>query len=102
MIKIIDGRRYNTKTAEHITGVSQGASGDFAYQTEDLYRTPRGAWFIHGSGGPASSYARPVGNMRTGGSDIRLLTETEALAWLEAHEELDAIERYFSECITDA
>jgi hypothetical protein len=41
--RIIDGKRYNTETAERVAYYNNGlGSGDFHVFEEYLYRTPRG------------------------------------------------------------
>lgn len=104
MKKIINGKRYNTETAEFVAGYSNGTGrGDFRYVSEDLYRTPRGRWFVAGEGGAMSSWATPCGdNSRTGGEGIRPLNPDEAMEWLEIHEETEALEKYFEVGVEDA
>ena len=47
MKRIIQGKIYNTLTAELIVRGNNGLSGgDCYYKTEELYRTPRGNYFI--------------------------------------------------------
>jgi len=104
MKAIIDGKRYDTETAELIAEWSNGLGySDFKHCEEDLYRTRKGTWFISGAGGPLSSYAVPYGNNGSSGSKaIRPLTAEEARSWLERHRELDALEKYFPDAIEDA
>ena len=104
MIKIIDGKRYNTETAEFVGEWSNhyGVS-DFQYCEETLYRTKKGAWFIAGEGGPMSKYSMPCGNnCWSGGSDIRALADAEAKAWLEAKGLFDELEEHFGSELEDA
>ena len=103
MKKIIDGKTYNTKTAIEIADYSNGLSvSDFGHVKETLYVTKKGAYFLAGSGGAMTKYAKTIGNMMCDGEGIEPLTEKEALVWLESHDETDAIERYFSDMIEDA
>lgn len=87
MKKVIDGLLYDTQTAALIGEYSSGGScRDFHYFEESLYRTPNGAYFVAGSGGPMTGYARSAGqNSWTGGEDIRALSREEALEWAEEH-----------------
>ena len=102
MKKIIDGRRYDTGTAMELLRRSYGYGGDFAHYNEGLYHTKRGAYFVAGTGGPASHYAESTGqNWKSGGSDIRVLTTSEAQQWLEAEGGEEALEEYFSDSIAD-
>lgn len=98
MQRIIDGKRYNTETATLVASESYGYKGDFRYWDEDLYRTPRGRWFIWGEGGPMSRWARSTGqNSWCGGQGILALSEAEALAWCEQHRiNPDTIARHFT------
>jgi hypothetical protein len=103
MKKIIDGRRYDTENAELVAEFYNHLSAsDFRYLSEDLYRTPAGSWFLHGEGGAMTQYSRPDGDGWTGGSDIHPLGEEDARQWLEDHDEIEALEKYFSEKIVDA
>lgn len=103
MIKIIDGKRYNTDKAELIANNSYSNPSDFHYFSEDLYRTQNGNWFIYGEGGAMSKYAVQVEQNSWGGSEeIRPLTENEAYDWLEAIGEVEAIEKYFADQVEDA
>lgn len=87
MKRVIRGKLYDTETAALIGEYSSGGSSrDFQHYDEDLYRTPNGLYFLHGSGGPMTSYCRAVGqNEWTGGEDIRPLSREEALEWAEQH-----------------
>jgi len=98
-----DGKCYNTKTAEEVAYHSHGYQNDFHYYEETLYRTEKDAWFLVGEGGPMSKYAKSVGQNSWGsGSGEIILSKQEALEWLEAYDENDAIEEYFSEDIEEA
>jgi hypothetical protein len=103
MVSIIDGKRYNTETAREVASASSGGStSDFRFFSEDLYLTPKGTWFIAGAGGAASKYRERIGDMWGWGSKITPLTPAEAREWLEAHDEVDALEEHFRDQIEDA
>jgi len=104
MKKIINGKRYDTETAEMVADDSYSNYGDFEYWSEELYRTKRGNWCLCGEGGAMSRYSRSVGQNETGGgSAIIPLAEGEALAWLEAHtEDSEAYEEYFAGIVVEA
>ena len=98
MKKIIDGKVYNTETAEEVARYANGRSySDFHYLDETLYRTKKGAWFIHGCGGAMTGWAESCGdNSYTSGNGIVVLTEEEALAWCETSGvDPDIIEKNF-------
>jgi len=97
MKKVINGKIYNTETADFIAQWENDYyRNDFNYCSEDLYRTKKGQYFIHGEGGALSKYSASAGNSSWGTSDITLLTEKEALEWCEEHDLIDAIEEHFS------
>lgn len=85
MKRVIDGKRYNTDTAQRIAGAESSCNpGDFRYWEETLYRTKKGAFFVHGEGGPMSRWSEPVGsNGRGGGSGIMPMSDAEAREWCE-------------------
>ncbi len=98
MKKVIEGKIYNTETAEEVhSWENHYYSNDFHHCEETLYRTKKGAWFLAGSGGAMSKYSRTCGsNSWTGGDGMEVLTDAEAQAWLEDHgADADLIQRYF-------
>jgi len=104
MKAIINNKRYDTETSTHIASFHNGLSrSDFNHITENLYRTQKGNWFLVADGGANTKYSVPAGNMWSGVSDqFVALTHEEALQWLEKHEEVGVIEKYFSDQIEDA
>ena len=46
MRRIVDGKRYDTETAQKIGHESRGNCGDFRAWSETLYKTKKGAFFI--------------------------------------------------------
>jgi hypothetical protein len=96
MKKVIDGKVYNTETAEVIYTWDNGYYGsDFKQCEETLYRTKKGAFFLHGEGGPMSKYAVSCGNGYGYGSDIQVMTDDEVIEWLEDKNAIGAIEKLF-------
>jgi hypothetical protein len=87
MKKIVGGKRYDTETAAQVGSWSNNLpASDFGTCEESLYRTQRGAYFLHGKGGGLTCYARSVGgNSHCAGEDVIALEPEEALAWLESH-----------------
>ena len=103
MKRIINGKTYNTDTANYIDDYSNGLGNrDFNNINEELYITDNGVFFLSGSGGPMTKYSHPVGNMTSGGSDIFPLSKIEALSWMECHGKIEDIEEYFSDLVEDA
>ena len=86
MRKVINGKLYNTETAECLGNYCFGHRGDFRRIDESLYRTKKGVFFLCGEGGPLTKYKVQVDNNSwCGGSSIILLTEEEAKEWVEDH-----------------
>lgn len=86
MKKIINGKAYNTKTAQLIASDSYSHPGDFNYWDEELYKTKKGQYFIYGEGGPMTKYSQSIGNNTTsGGHGLFLVNPEEAREWLERH-----------------
>ena len=82
MKKIINGKVYNTETAECIA--DEGKSLHNFYSTsESLYRTKKGAWFIYGVSSAGGRYGSSCGNTLSGGEDIRAIDEKEVVEWAE-------------------
>ena len=98
MKKIINGKMYNTETADWIANYwNQRSSTDFRHVDENLYRKKTGEFFLQGEGGPLTSYARACGNAYCSGENIRPLTEDEAREWLEEYGTADEYIRCFGE-----
>lgn len=97
MRKIINGRTYNTATSKEIGSGGNGLSRrDFASYSESLYRNTKGAYFLHGEGGPMSKYAVSTGQNEWSGSEqITPLTVAEAQEWAEKHLNADDYEAEF-------
>ena len=102
MKKIINGKRYNTETANYVASYDNGLScSDFRNYSEILYRTKKGTFFLSGEGGPMSHYSRPCGDMTSGGSDLVVLDHDEAREWLERHDFVKELEEYFADEIEE-
>ena len=102
MKRIVDGKRYDTRTAQEIGTASRGHCGDFRAWTETLYKTPKGAFFIAGSGGPMTRWGKSSGNESWGDEGIIALSRDEALEWCSEYlDDADEYEGYFDE-IEDA
>jgi len=98
MKQIINGKMYNTSTAQEICENSDGnGRGDFNFFEERLYKKKTGEFFLAGEGGPASKYRRASGNGYSGGSKIITLSEEGARAWLESAADSDLYEATFGE-----
>jgi len=104
MKRVIHGLLYDTKTSEEIAQWCNNlGSSDFRHCDESLYKTSKGAYFIHGAGGALSRWSQPAGNMTGGGSGIEPLTADEALLWCEEHDaDADTIQAEFPSLVGEA
>lgn len=95
MYKVINGKRYNTDTAQLMGECSYGCLGDLDYTSEELYRKQTGEFFLYGEGGANSIYREEISmNSWSGGEQITPLSYAEAQKWAEEHlsgEEYDRI-----------
>ena len=96
MKKIINGKKYDTDTAEYMLGYVSD-SGDLAYTKEDLYRKKNGEYFIVGEGGPKSKYriVRYEGCYYSGGPNVIPISESQAKEFVEIHGVAEEYERIF-------
>lgn len=103
MKKIINGKKYDTDTAERI-GYWENIPDvrDFSQYSEDLYRKKTGEFFLHGEGGPMTKYARSRGqNEWSGGEEIIPLSYESARKWAEEKLDADDYEKVFGEVAED-
>jgi hypothetical protein len=104
MKKVVNGKLYNTETAELVHRWENGYGySDFKYRSKDLYKTKKGVWFIYHEGGPMTDMAISVGSNSYGGSeDIEPISEKDALKFLESHGGAEEAEKYFADQIEEA
>lgn len=104
MIVVIKHKRYNTETATLIGEWGNGLGcGDFNAMTEKLYVTKKGSFFLYYWGGARTKYADAAwGGGRCEGEGIRPMDASDALSWLEKHDCIEGIEKYFADKIEDA
>lgn len=97
MKKIINGKRYDTATAQDIKGYTNGKLyGDYTYWGETLYRKRTGEFFLYTEGGAATECATPAeGGGWVAGDRFTPLSEYEAKQWCEAHLDGDEYEAVF-------
>ena len=90
MQKIIDGKMFDTETAEWLGEYNDYlGSNNHRHISEDLYRTSKGNFFLHYEGGGLTKYAVFNGNGRCSGIGILPISEDEAKKWCEKHMESD-------------
>lgn len=102
MKKIINGKRYDTETAQLIGSTSYSNRTDFHFWSEELYRKKTGEFFLYCEGGPASKYGRQIEqNTWSGGEKIIPLTLAEAKEWGEMYLDADKYEQVFGKIEED-
>lgn len=98
MKKVLSGKVYDTEKATFQGEWDNGYTyGDFHFCEENLYKKRTGEFFLHGSGGPLSKYARCCGNNRYGDEKIIPMTFEEAKKWAEEKLDGDDYEKIFGE-----
>ena len=102
MKKIINGKMYDTETAEAICEFNTGDESDCEFIDECLYRKKTGEFFLVGRGGSCSNYAFKEwrGNIYFSPDcmpTIVPINENEAKKFIEAHGEVEDYERLFGE-----
>jgi len=98
MKKVINGKVYNTETAQKVGEWDNGCyTNDFNYSSEDLYRKKTGEFFLHCEGGALSAYATRNGNSSGYGEQIAPMSYDEAKEWAEKRLTGDEYEGIFGE-----
>lgn len=97
MKKIINGKVYDTSTAQKVTSFSSNRpQSDFGYYSESLYRKRTGEFFLSGEGGAMSKYAVSHGNNEWGwGEKIIPLSYEAAKKWVEQNCDAEEYEKIF-------
>ena len=103
MIKIINGKRYNTETASkvfytnNIDGRDVVSAGDVGFHEASLYQTKSGAWFLHSYGAQYSGAS---------GDHMRAMSDNEAFDFLEYNsvdsDARNAIDQHFAKKVEEA
>lgn len=103
MKKIINGRKYDTDTANIIAEwYNEYPVNDFRYEMETLFLKRNGEYFLFGEGGAMSKYATSMGdNSWGGGARIIPLSYESARQWAEKHLDADDYEEAFGEVSED-
>lgn len=102
MKKIINGKKYDTDTAQAMGSYDINATTSFEYVEETLYRKRTGEFFLLGEGGPMSKYAVNTGGGNwAGGAAIIPLSWEAARAWAEERLDAAAYEAIFGEVTED-
>ena len=95
--RVVDGRVFDTETAELVAIIKNNDGDHFAHERTGLYRSPKGQFFLAGHGGASSRWRRLAADKDgyVPGEGIKLVTESEALA--VATEAGDSIDESFFE-----
>lgn len=103
MRKIINNKVYDTATATWIGLADNGHEyNELSYSGETLYRKRTGEYFLHGEGGPMTSYAVRTGSNNWRGSErITPLSYYAARQWAVEHLSAEAYETEFGEVTED-
>lgn len=103
MKKIINGKVYDTSTAQKLASAGNSNCSDgMARYSEVLYRKRTGEYFLHGSGGAMTKYATSLGGGSWGsGESIIPLSYAEATEWAETHLDGDKYEEIFGQVVED-
>lgn len=97
MKKVIDGKRYDTETAQLCGEAEYGNRSDFRWAHECLYQKRTGEFFLYGEGGALSAYRKEVSlNQWEGGEKIIPLTEAGARKWAEKNLDGEDYEKIFT------
>lgn len=96
MKKIINGRKYDTDTAEIIDSYSNECTNSSCF-CETLYQKRTKEIFLYCYGGPMSKYCQSCDNGWTGGEKIIPLTLDDAKEWVENHSTVETYEELFGE-----
>lgn len=85
--KIINGKKYDTDTAERVGYWDNGLGyNDFDWCERELYRKKTGEFFEFGQGGARSAFCESAGqNCWGSGKAITPLTLDEAKEWVERY-----------------
>lgn len=97
MKKIINGKLYNTDTAQAIHTIFGAESqSDLCYYEETLYKKRTGEYFLYGEGGPNSKYGRRIDSNSWGyGYGFSPISYGRAKQWAEDHMDADAFMKEF-------
>lgn len=96
MKKIINGKKYDTDTAQYIDENSNNLSkSDFRFFQEVLYKKKTGEFFLYGEGHGMSDYASTKNGVNSWGYKIIPLTENQTKLWLEKNSTVEIYEKLF-------
>lgn len=95
---IIGGKTYNEATSTQLLNWKEGHRGSFDHANTYLWRTPKGTYWISGSGNAASRWARSCGqNQWCRGEGARVISEGTARLFVESYGTIEEYGRAFGE-----
>jgi hypothetical protein len=96
--QLIDENEYSPQSSEKLAEWNPTEySGGFRHETETLYQTERGAFFIFFEGGLFSRFHEFTGEKNWyGGTHVQPVSYQEAIEWCEATGNYDTIQKHFS------
>ena len=102
MYKIISGKRYDTETALMLGENIFSNPADNEYVYEALYKTKKGAYFLHYIGGSNTKYAIcKGGGSYVGSESIAPMRPKEAMLWAERNLDPDEVTKEFGRLIKE-
>ncbi len=97
MKKIINGKLFDTETANVVCEIFENAVNDFRHIDCALYCTPRSKqFFLAGSGGPMTIFSRRDGSGITGGEGLVPISEDNARRYAEKYASVETIKKFFT------
>ena len=98
MKKIINGKMYNTETAEKLTSWEHSYRSQVDWYEEMLYKKKTGEYFLYGNGNAGSKYARETSqNCYSPDETIIPITESTARRLVERNASVEEYIRIFGE-----
>ena len=96
MRRSIDGKVYDTNTAEIICDISEGRIGEWDSVSARLYVTKKGAYFIAGYGGPTTRFKKQTNDKNgwVGSESIIPIGVEEARTYCEKFEPYDVEQNF--------
>lgn len=103
MKKIVNGKMYNTETAELVEEYNNGlSSSDVKHIREELYKTRKSVYFLYAEGGALTCYSESNGKTSWGAATIIPLDDSETFDWLVRRGYSDEAYEYFPDMVEEA
>lgn len=103
MKAIVNKKLYDTAKADIVLKWDNGYfSSDFKFRSKDLYRTPKGVFFIHHVGGALTDMAHRFGTCTGGSQRIEPVSDDDAFNFCCSHDGVAEAQKYFPDRIEEA